>query len=60
MTAHYPNVFNLRLSNEDLRHLEEISKKLDTPRSTLIRQVWREWLASQAIGTMPSTQLSES
>ena len=57
MAVEYPNVFNLRLTNEDMRHLEEISKKLDIPRSTLIRQVWREWLNSQAMDKLPSTLL---
>jgi len=54
MAVEYPNVFNLRLTNEDMRHLEEISKKLDTPRSTLIRQVWREWLVDQSIEKPPA------
>jgi hypothetical protein len=49
MAVKYPNLLNLRLTNEDMRQLEEISEKLDTPRSTLIRRAWREWLVSQSM-----------
>jgi hypothetical protein len=46
MAVKYPNIFNLRLTDEDVRQLEEVSKKFDMPRSTLVRRVWREWLQS--------------
>lgn len=46
MAVKYPNLLNLRLTDEDLKQLEEASEKFDIPRSTLIRRVWREWLKS--------------
>lgn len=46
MALKYPAILNLRLTNEDMRQLDEVSKKLDMPRSTLIRRAWREWLKS--------------
>jgi hypothetical protein len=47
MAAKYPNLLNLRLTDEDLKQLEEMSQQLDIPRSTLVRRVWREWLKLQ-------------
>lgn len=44
MSIRYPNLLNLRLTDEDLIQLDQMSKKLDTPRSTLVRRGWREWM----------------
>lgn len=38
---------NVRFANEDVRHLKEVSEKLATPYSTLVRQATREWLKYQ-------------
>lgn len=54
MAVKYPKLLNLRLTNEDMRQLEAVSKKLDTPRSTLIRRAWREWLVDQSIEEPPA------
>lgn len=54
MSVRYPNLLNLRLTDEDVRRLEEISIKLDVPRSTLVRRVWREWLINQSMGKTAS------
>lgn len=48
MAVKYPNFLNLRLTDDDVSQLEKISQKLDIPRSTLVRRVWREWLISQS------------
>lgn len=48
MTVKYPRLLNLRLTNEDMAKIERLSKKFDTPRSTLVRRAWREWLISQS------------
>lgn len=45
----YPNIFNIRLTDDDMKLLNEMSEKLETPRSTLVRQVWRESLATQLL-----------
>ena len=47
MAVKYPVIVNLRLTGEDMRQLEAASQKLDTPRSTLVRRAWREWLVNQ-------------
>lgn len=47
MAVKYPNLLNLRLTDVDLAQLEEISQRLDMPRSTLVRRIWREWLKDQ-------------
>jgi hypothetical protein len=44
MAVYYPNVVPIRLSNEDVKRTELATQKLQTPRSALIRQVWREYL----------------
>lgn len=49
MKPEYPNVFNIRLTDEDMKLLNEMAEKFETPRSTLVRQVWREWLATQSL-----------
>ena len=48
MTVKYPRLLNLRLTNEDMTKIERLSKILHTPRSTLVRRAWREWLISQS------------
>lgn len=58
MAIKYPKPFNIRLTDEDMQHLEEVSKKLDIPRSILIRRAWREWFANQK--STPSTHQKAS
>lgn len=58
MAIKYPKPFNIRLTDEDMQQLEEVSKKLDTPRSILIRRAWREWFANQQ--STPSTHQKAS
>ena len=48
MTVKYPRLLNLRLTNEDMTKIERLSKILDTPRSTLVRRAWREWLINHS------------
>jgi len=48
MAVKYPIIVNLRLTKEDMRQLEAASQKLDTPRSTLVRRAWREWVINQS------------
>jgi len=45
----YSNIIPIRFTDEDLTQANEIANKLKTPRSTLIRQAWREWLKLQSI-----------
>lgn len=50
MAARYPNMFFIRITNEDRRQIEEASEKEDMPASTLARKILRQWLRSAAIG----------
>ncbi len=47
MAVKYPNLLNLRLSDEDVMQIEKMSQKFHTPPSTLVRRAWREWSATQ-------------
>jgi uncharacterized protein YbaP (TraB family) len=42
-------MFFVRLSDEDKKQLEEISKKEEIPASTLARKVLRQWLRSTQV-----------
>ena len=46
MAVKYPNMFFIRLTDEDKRQIEEVSEKEDIPPSTLARKVLRQWLQS--------------
>jgi predicted transcriptional regulator len=43
----YSNIVPIRLTDEDVEEVNQMASKLNTPRSTLIRRVWREWLKLQ-------------
>lgn len=43
MAPKYPAPFNVRFTDEDMKQLDQLSQKLDMPRSALIRRAWREW-----------------
>ena len=46
MAVKYPNMFFIRITDEDKRQIEEASEKEDIPPSTLARKVLRQWLRS--------------
>lgn len=52
--ADLPHIVPIRLSDRDLLDSDIIANRLKTPRSTLIRQVWREWLDIQLNSKNPS------
>lgn len=58
--ADLPNVIPIRLSDRDLQDSGLVANRLQVPRSTLIRQVWREWLDVQLKSENPSTVLRDS
>ncbi len=43
----HSKIVPIRLTDKDVEEADEIASRLNTPRSTLIRQVWREWLKLQ-------------
>ena len=49
MNVEHPNIFNIHLSEADLKLLNEMSEKLENPRSALMRQEWRDWLDTQLL-----------
>lgn len=51
MAVEYSNIVPIRMTTEDVQRSEAIAKRLRTPRSTLIRRVWCEWLDAQAQST---------
>ena len=54
MGGFYPNVVPIRLSNRDLEDSELVTQKLEIPRATLIRQVWRRFLDDQIESQRPN------
>lgn len=55
MAVYYPNVVPVRLSDEDVRRTEAATQRLQIRRSTLIRQVWREFLDAQLVQSTEKT-----
>jgi len=53
MAAGYSGIVPVRMTKDDIRRSELMAKKFRTPRSTLIRRVWCEWLDAQ----MPETNV---
>jgi len=45
--ANLSKIIPIRLSDRDIQDSEIVANRLKVPRSTLIRQVWREWLDVQ-------------
>ncbi len=45
----HSKIIPIRLTDKDVEEADEIASRLNTPRSTLIRQVWREWLKLQLL-----------
>jgi|GEM_PF-1908526 len=52
--AELAHVVPIRLGDRDLQDSDIVAKRLKTPRSTLIRQVWRDWLDAQLNSKNPS------
>lgn len=44
MSARYPNMLFIRISQEDKELIEKASEKEDIPTSTLARKILRQWL----------------
>lgn len=47
MAVEYSNIVPIRMSDEDIRRSEVAVQRLNKPRSTMIREVWREFLDGQ-------------
>ncbi len=51
MPVKYPIPLNVRVTEEDIRQLDELCRQLDLPRAALIRRAWREWVQSASLST---------
>lgn len=54
----FPNIFQLRFSDEDVRQIELLSRELCIPKATLVRLAWRDWARTSQSGTNSEVGIS--
>lgn len=56
MAVKYPRNINVRVTAEDIKALEKISKESDLPVSIILRKVLRSWIKSMEANSNDSTR----